>query len=425
MRILIISRTPWNNSNSFGNTFTNLFGGMEGVDIFNICCQSGSVANDVVKDTLQISESYLIRSVFRTNKKKSISNQKEVQSIVQMQSWGKKKRSAWMFIARDILWWLTSFLWKKQIISFVRKINPDLIYLPIYSSWYMCNVDSFVIKQLSVPVVGHISDDVYGYPPCLTIFSLSYFYRYRLREKVRSLINKTSYLEVFAENMKKTYERKFGKPCYLIGKGVYANDVNKPRICDWGNEVHFVYTGGIGGERFNVLLTFAKILSQIKSEKSCFLDIYSATLLSEKDKLVLLGVDSIVFHGAISGEEVKMVQSKADCLVHVEGFSKSAIFEAGMSFSTKIIDYLAKGRLLLAIGPEQVNSIQVLSKNNLAVVINDKDNICNVVEQLLNGEINVEGIQNNAYNYLINEKNISVIQNEMLQRMNNVCNLAS
>ena len=72
-----------------------------------------------------------------------------------------------------------------------------------------------------------------------------------------------------------------------------------------------------------------------------------------------------------------------------------------------------------------MNSIQVLSKNNLAVVINDKDNICNVVEQLLNGEINVEGIQNNAYNYLINEKNISVIQNEMLQRMNNVCNLAS
>ena len=62
MKILIISRTPWNNSNSFGNTFSNIFGGMQGVEIFNICCQGGAIDNNIVIKTLQISEISLIRS---------------------------------------------------------------------------------------------------------------------------------------------------------------------------------------------------------------------------------------------------------------------------------------------------------------------------------------------------------------------------
>ena len=49
IKVLIVSRTPWNNSNSFGNTFSNLFGGMSGVKIYNICCQPGSIENDIVK----------------------------------------------------------------------------------------------------------------------------------------------------------------------------------------------------------------------------------------------------------------------------------------------------------------------------------------------------------------------------------------
>ena len=50
IRILIVSRTPWDDSNSFGNTFSNLFGGMEGVEIYNICCQTGDNNNNIVKN---------------------------------------------------------------------------------------------------------------------------------------------------------------------------------------------------------------------------------------------------------------------------------------------------------------------------------------------------------------------------------------
>ena len=53
MRILVISSTTWDVSNSFGNTFSNLFDGMSDVEIYNICCRNGNNNNNVVKEAIQ------------------------------------------------------------------------------------------------------------------------------------------------------------------------------------------------------------------------------------------------------------------------------------------------------------------------------------------------------------------------------------
>lgn len=418
MRILIISRTPWNNTNSFGNTFTNLFGGMEGVEIYNICCQEGNIANDVVKDTLQLSETFLLKSLRKAKSHKQESKPGiEASSVEQMQELGKKKRSAWMFFARDMIWRITSSRWKKLIDTFIKKTDPDIIYLPIYPSLYMCDVGYYAIKQLDVPVVGHVSDDDYGYSPDDSWLSLAHYYRYKLRKKIRTIIRRCSYLEVFAENMKEEYEKEFCKTCYLIGKGVKPAQVTPPRLDGWRDEIHFVYTGGVGGERFEMLMALAKSLERHNLEKNCYLDIYSPTPLTGNDKEVMSSIKSVVFHGSISGEEVKSIQQDADCLVHVEGFSPKAVFDARMSFSTKIVDYLSSGNLMLAIGPDEINSIHVLAKNNIAVVINNLEELNRVVDDLLKGEIDRKKIQDNAYNYLLQERNIDTIQKDILLRL--------
>lgn len=41
LRILIVSNTPWDDSNSFGSSFSNIFGGNEHYSIANIYCQQG------------------------------------------------------------------------------------------------------------------------------------------------------------------------------------------------------------------------------------------------------------------------------------------------------------------------------------------------------------------------------------------------
>lgn len=418
VKVLIVSRTPWNNSNSFGNTFSNLFGGMNGVEIYNICCQPGSIENDIVKDTLQITESSLL-SVLLGKRKHTVvkGGANEGVSLKQVQDYGKKQRPSWMFIARDFIWQLTASNWKRQIDAFVAKVKPDFLYLPLYASWYMCDIDDHLLNKFSIPAAFHISDNVYDYPPNVALLSLERFYRSRLRCRIKGLMLKASYVEVFAENMKEAYEKKFGVPYYVIGKGINLENINKGDNHEWGKEVHFVYTGGIGGERLNVLLELGRSLTKNNDCKKCILDIYSATPLSDEAKSEMESVGSISFHGAISGAEVKDVQQKADCLVHVEGFSDKAVFEAGMSFSTKIIDYLATGNILLAIGHKEINSIQVLKKYKIALVVDEIKNLDSTIDCLLNKKTDIQTIKENAYDYLLKERDISKIQDGMYSRM--------
>lgn len=414
MKILVISRTPWNNSNSFGNTFSNLFEGMPDVELYNICCQSGSTDNNLVQTTLQMSEASVIRALKGGEIAIEQNVSTDVNSELKVANTGRKQRKTWMFVARDLLWMVGALKWKKRVKNFIESVRPDVLYLPVYPSWYMCDIAQYAIKCASVPVVAHISDDDYGYNVGMS--KSGYLYQMISRKKLRNIISKVSYIEVFADNMKHEYEQLFNVPCHVIGKGMLPEEVEKPQVHESRDELHFVYTGGIGGERFDVLMALARSFS-CQSIKKCYLDIYSATPLTDTMKAEMDSVDSIVFHGAVNGSEVRKIQLDADYLVHVEGFSKESISATRMSFSTKIPDYLSTGNVMLAIGPADINSIQVLQSRGIAVVVDNLDNLAPTIFRLLNGEIDTSAIQERAYTYLVAERNKSVIQAGMLDRL--------
>ena len=414
MKILVISRTPWNNSNSFGNTFSNLFEGMPDVELYNICCQSGSTDNNLVQTTLQMSEASVIRALKGGEIAIEQNVSTDVNAELKVANTGRKQRKTWMFVARDLLWKVGALKWKKRVKNFIESIRPDVLYLPVYPSWYMCDIAQYAIKCASVPVIAHIIDDDYGYNVGMS--KSGYLYQMISRKKLRNIISKVSYIEVFADNMKLEYEQLFNIPCHVIGKGMLPEEVEKPQVHESRDELHFVYTGGIGGERFGVLMALARSFSCQSIEK-CYLDIYSATPLTDTMKAEMDSVDSIVFHGAVNGSEVRKIQLDADYLVHVEGFSKESISATRMSFSTKIPDYLSTGNVMLAIGPADINSIQVLQSRGVAVVVDNLDNLTQTIFRLLNGEIDTSAIQERAYTYIITERNKSVIQAGMLDRL--------
>ena len=283
----------------------------------------------------------------------------------------------------------------------------------------MCNIGHYIIKCTKVPVVGHLSDDNWSYSPAYPLFSLSRFYRWCLRRTEYRLIKKTNYLEVFAQNMKEEYESIFDKPCYLIGKGVSFNDVSKPQKlhCKDGI-IHFIYTGGLGIERYSVLLELGKALER-QQLKKCVLDIYSASVLTTTMKSQIKSVSTICFHGSVNSDDVKKIQKNGDYLVHVEGFSENSISSTRMSFSTKIIDYLATGNILFAIGPREINSVQVIANHNCAVIVDDIMKLDSIINKLLSGRIDTEELQKNAYNYLTTERLKKNIQKDIYKRMLN------
>lgn len=104
-------------------------------------------------------------------------------------------------------------------------------------------------------------------------------------------------------------------------------------------------------------------------------------------------------------------------LVHVEGFTPTAIAATQMSFSTKLIDYMMAGKPIFAVGDGKINSIAVLKKYGLAVVAELPGQIETRVKALLSGDIDVEGLFDNTVKYLETFRDIRKIQEGMRARL--------
>ncbi len=425
MKILIVSNTPWNTENSFGNTFTNLFNGIEDLEIYNICSSNGSCDNPVTKGVYQMTVKAVTKSIFKKHtetgwvvkQNNDTSNNQEMAISKKL----RKGRSNIAIICRDILWKLGHWKKSKSLNDFIKEVNPDILYLPIYATWYLCDIQEYVIKKCNVPIVGHISDDLYSYPRGYVYSPVFWFYRLILRKKLRKLIRKCSYLEVFAKNMQEEYSKIFNKPCYLIGKGVEPNDIIKgDNKKDLNESINFVYTGNIGSDRYKSLYLIGKALDNLQNIKKAKLIIYSATSLNKKMKKTFAKCKSIEFMGSVSGDKIKDIQQNADFLVHVESFSKKAIFETKMSLSTKIIDYLCLGKPVLAVGPTIVNSISFLRDNNLSITATTEKEVEKQILNIFNCNIDYSLLYDNVYNYLIENRDINKIQKEIYSRLENL-----
>lgn len=421
MRVLIISGTTWDNSNSFGNTFSNIFGGMKGVEIYNIACQSGTSNNSVTAHEIQMSDKSMLKSIINfsydpcwNSKKTSNENVNKEVSISAI-----KKRLTVFFVIRDIIWKLARWKKSKTLSDFLEQYKPDIVYLPIYASPRMCDIQQWIIDKLGVPVVGHITDDVYNMPPNLSFFAK--MYRKHLQKKLNRLINSCKYLEVFAENMADEYSKIFDIPCYLIGKGVSKGQIdNIPPSKDTFNEpIGIVYTGNISAERYSALYLLGKAIDDNFSGKAV-VKIYTQTHLSDEMLTGFNSLESVVLKGAVTGDKVNEIQKGADLLLHIEGFSEKSLFEVKMSFSTKLIDYMLTGVPILAMGPKEANSISVLEKNALATVITNPDKISDVLEDVFENAEMRKQHGKNILTYLKSNRDIKIIQKGMLARFGSV-----
>ena len=149
MKILIVSSSPWNLSNSFGNTFSNLFSDIPDITVALVCCASGLIDSEFVSHCFQIKFSDVIRSLRKpaTYAGKEVCVEKTTDAReVDNKLLNRAKLMRWQvfFWARDVIWKCGK--WKSpNLDSFLDNFKPDLLYIPIYYQNYMLDVAQYVI----------------------------------------------------------------------------------------------------------------------------------------------------------------------------------------------------------------------------------------------------------------------------------------
>lgn len=403
-RLLVITRNAWADEISTGNTMSNFFSGWQ-YDIANIFCRDEKINNCICKKYYRITERELIRSLWDKNAnvgqkiyykdfgsiKNDCTNDININLEKQKYTFFKQHRLIIFLWFREIIWKIGK--WKNNNINeFLSEFDPNVILIPLYDCWYMYDLTMYVQKYTNAKVIVYTGDDMYTLKQ-LSISPLFWIDRMVRRTKIRKLINISDLRICLTEKQSCEYSKIFGMKFILSMKSA---DIK----CNYHKEkneiVQMAYTGNLMPGRYKTLAAIADSVEKINKGKFCIeFHIYSGDKISNhvRDLFKRTGVE---FHGNISKEAVDRVQADSDILVHAEDFSLKNKLKTRLSLSTKIVDYLSKGKCVFAVGPADVSSIEYLKKNDAALVVSKLEDIEYAIRSLIDNNDLIEYYENQA-----------------------------
>ena len=421
LKILVISRTPWRNDNSFGNTASNLFDRMENVEIANVCLADGlPFENKNVSRYFHISEKAVAKSIFKPhshdnaigcevcpvkplNQKNQI---KDKSLFARAVNYGKRHQTPLFFLFREAIWKYGNIDYD-GLMEFIQNFNPDVIFASMYYAGYVDRVMIEIHKRIKIPIILSAGIDVYT----LKQISFDPFYwinRFYVRYRTRQIIKIANLLYVISDKQKEDYQKIFRIPVkvkYKIPDESRCQNIYTRS----SHPVKYFYAGNLGLGRWKSLALLVKALKQTGNAT---LDIYTQTPLNHR-QISLLNVEGVSrVHPPITQSKVIELQNSSDVLVHVESFNLKNKLETRYAISTKVMDYISVGRCILAIGPSDIASTMYLDDRKLAYTARNKKDLLQIVKMLNTSEQAIIECANRNKEYIK-----SINANDMIKRI--------
>ncbi len=394
MKILILSNYPWEKTNSFGNTYSSIFGKVSNTEIAHIYMFDGQPDTEAnITAYYQIPEREVMSSFFRRRQgkgagriiepkqiqieEKSAPKEESVSLYFKILKFGKRSHLSLLFMAREFVWKYGRVNYD-GLIDFVKSFKPDLFFLPYSNTYYTNRIALYIKEHYDVPLVVEMAMDHYSLNrvSCNPLFWINRFGKRRI---IRKLADKSEMFYAISKKLKEEIEHDLGVPCKVLYKTPDKTRMVSPYTQSKVNEVRFLFTGNIYANRWRSL---ALLASELKRQRFGHLDIYTASPITKAiDKA--LNVDGFSsLHLPVSQKEVIKLQNAADVLVHAEAFDKYNKSLVRCAISTKIMDYLSAGRCILSIGPSDISSVEYLSDNGLALIADSEQGLREQITQI-------------------------------------------
>lgn len=391
MKILVITRNAWDDTNAIGNTLSNFFTGIDGIEFASIYFRSANPNNKLCRNYYRTTETEVLKKWFFPCRigKRFFHDPSDAPSLVT--STQKKERAVVRFIRNQNLrfaYWLSNRIWYSQkwqnenLSSFIEEFSPDLVFTFVKSAPQYYLTVKFLRERFNIPVFSWIADDEY-----------TGLVNRKAEKEIRNLkyiLSESAVVTGCSQEICDYYHSIFGvessplyKSCDLFAP---AKDyVNKP--------LKIIYAGNLLYGRLEIIRSVADILEHYDPHgKVAVFEIYSNTSISSEEKKYFKDKPSVKYMGCVDYDILKQRFSKADVVLHVESFDKEQIIKTRYSFSTKIVDCLQSGNVILAIGPKELASIVYVKQIPGACVIDNKefleerlisflDDRCNFVER--------------------------------------------
>jgi len=396
-KVLILSHNPLSKNQSNGKTIYSMLKYIPKENLAQVYLTTDTPDFDLCNNYFQIDDFDILRKLFygkefgRSVKSKDISEQihfkEEVRNSLILNIIRHTKGPLFN-ILRDSLWMIIGYR-EKLLRQFIMDFNPDILFFQSSGNVFSFRIAQWIIRVFKLGLIMETTDDYLGKK--LTINPLFWILNNRLNAEYKMISKRASMIIVISEEMKREYSKKFHSNYYVAMNSVKIENKlinNKEERCD---SLRILFSGNIELNRWKTILLLSKTIEKIDFIK-IELNIYTLSNINRYVKSKFAGMKKTRFHKAVDAEQLIDIRNNSDILLHVESFDFRSRYITKFSISTKISEYLASGKAILAIGPADVESIRYLKREKVAEVVThpNKKDIENAIKRLMSAEYRIE-----------------------------------
>lgn len=334
-----------------------------------------------------------------------------------------KQRSNKLVLFRDLFWKIGR--WKiPSLNEWIKGFNPDLIFYVGGNNSFSHEIVLEIHHKFDIPLVTFFTDDYILNP--ITRNIIDKIQEKRIKKVYRKTIKESSKCFAIGQKMCEAYTEYFNKEFSPIMNSIEVEEYIKPRSKPNKNEKILIsYIGGLHLDRWKMICKFSSIISNYTDR--ILIRVYTATEVSQEinDQFKMHNID---FAGAVYGLNLKKALYNSDILLHVESDNVYYRSLTKLSVSTKIPEYLATGVCVVGYGPGEVASMQLLSENQIGIVVpsdsQENEIIINTqIGTLLDYEKRVK-IGEKGYNFAKAYFNSEIVRKEFINKLKDINNVS-
>lgn len=252
-----------------------------------------------------------------------------------------------------------------DVIAWLDEFRPEVIFLSGGQALHLYQVCAVIARRYGCRVVTYITDDYIL--PSWTLNPSKQVLRWWIRRVFLRTARSSDAIITIGQRMSDVYRAKYGIESTHLMNSINKEVAQEPPASP---PLRLAYIGGLHTGRWRALAALAEAVSNLHNEGiRCTLDVYCVQRPADRILRLLHRPPASTFRGGIGPDEVREVLRASHVLVHVESPRRSDTEVTRLSVSTKIAEYLVAGRCVLAIGPEDVASIQYLRSLDVGPVI--------------------------------------------------------
>ncbi len=396
LRPLIISHNVICDSTNNGKTIKSIFKNFNDSNISQIYFRNEFPQSDFNSSYFKITDYDIVKSFFSFSNKCG-SEIVEIQTNKFPKSSLYKTKPTILYILRDLVWLLRK---NKNINleSWLKKCNPSLIFFVASNNRFSYDLALKLSTRKNIPLIVYFTDDYILQNKKYNLFK--YLHGYFIKKRFFAACEISILRLVIGNKLGEAYSLMTGKKFETVMNLpiLFSNEVEN--IHNNGSFV-FLYIGNLSLNRWKSLLQIAIIIDGLNINTiNLELRIYSLENLSSNISNEFNKYKFVKFMGS-ERDKLKLFQiiKSANIVLHVESFEKKMIEITKFSISTKISEYLAYGKCILAYGPNEIASINFLRENDLSISCISNEELSNAIFKIVSGNYNLIDFENRSLKY--------------------------